>query len=166
MAMDVASPPEYASTMRCMPTPCGCSSFRRVVLEPLDQRAGTARAARDHENRVVARNRADRFRQPRAIERFGQCLRLPAAGPDDDELLDAFHAAQELGRRTLERGQRRLRIRGFRSGPLIRAVAGALHEPELLDVARNRRLRGLEAVLMQPPAKPLLALDRFAVDQL
>ena len=93
MAMDVSRFPQFAVTIRCTAgSPAWFVIFRRVVLEPLDERGGAARAARDHENRVVAGDRADRLGQPRAIERLGQRLRLAAAGPDDDELLDAFDA--------------------------------------------------------------------------
>ena len=48
---------------------------------------------------------------------------------------------------------------------LIRAVAGALHQPELLDVSRDRRLRRLEPGLEQTPAQLLLAVERLALDQ-
>ena len=90
----------------------GLQSFGRVVLQPLDERGRAARAARDQQNRVVAGNRADHLREPRAIERLGQRLRLAAAGADDDELLDAVDVAQEFRGRALERGERRLGVRG------------------------------------------------------
>jgi len=85
-------------------------SFRGVLLEALDEGRGAARAACDHENRVVAADRPDDLRQLRAVERDGQGLRLAAARPDDDELLNTLDAAQELGGGPLERGERRLRI--------------------------------------------------------
>ena len=68
----------------------------------------------------------------RAIERLGQRLRLAAAGADDDELLDALDVAQELGGGALERGERGLGVRRVGAGPLVGAVAGALHQAEIL----------------------------------
>ena len=154
------------------PARIGQDDACHVALEPtayvasrLTSAAARAGVARDHENRVVAGDRADRFRQLRAIERVGQRLRLAAARADDDELLDALDAAQELGGRALERGERRLRVRRLGAGPLVGAVAGALDEAELLDVARNRRLRRVEAALAQAAAQLLLAVERLAVDQ-
>ena len=61
--------------------------------------------------------------------------------------------------------QRRLRVGRVGARPLVGAVAGALDEAELLDVARNRRLRRVEAALMQPAAQLLLAVERLAVDE-
>ena len=128
--------------------------------------AARARAARDHENRVVAGNRADHFRQAGAVERLGERLGLAPAGPDDDELLDAIDAAQEFVGGALERGERRLGVRRLGARPLVGAVAGALDQAELRDVARDGRLRRLEAALMQPAAQQLLAVQRLAVDEL
>ncbi len=96
---------------------------------------------------------------------IGERLRLPDAGAEDDELLDALDAAQELGRRALERRERRLGVRRVGAGPLVGAVARALDQPELLDVARDRRLRRVEAALAQAAAQLLLAVERLAVDE-
>src|SRR5438067_2673558 len=158
-AASAAALPEYARTIRCIPPapPARAArparSLRRIVLQPPGQRAGAARAARDDQNRVVAADGSDHLRQLRAIERDRERLRLARTGSHDDELLHALDAAQELGRRALERGERRLGIARVRARPLICAVAGLLHEAELLDVARDRRLRGLEAALTQAAAQ-------------
>src|SRR5262249_46234712 len=141
-------------------------SFGRILLQPLDERRGGAAAAGDDENRVVAGDRPDRVGQLCAIERQRERLRLADAGADDDELLHAIDAAQELGGRALEGEQRGFRIGGFGAGTLVRAVARAFDEAELLDVARDRRLRRFVAALQQPPAELLLAVERFAIDQL
>src|SRR5262249_27270898 len=109
---------------------------------------------------------ADGFGELRAVERERERLRLPGAGADDDQLLDALDAAQEVRRRPLERGERGFGIRRFDSGTLVRAVAGALHEAEVLDVARNRRLRRVEAAPVQAAAQLLLAVERLAVDEI
>ena len=73
--------------------------------------------------------------------------------------------AEELAGGALERGERRLGIGRVEPGPLVRAVAGALHEAELLDVARDRRLRRVEAALVQAAAQLLLAVQRVAIDE-
>ena len=137
----------------------------RVGLEPLHERRRAAIVARDDENRVVAGDRADRLRQLRAVDGERQRLRLPGSGANDDELLHAIDAPQEARRRALERVERELRTGHVDALPLIGAVAGALDEPELLDVARDRRLRGFAAALQQPSPHLLLAVERLAIDQ-
>src|SRR5206468_3580000 len=102
----------------------------------------------------------------RAVERDGKRLGLSDAGADDDELLDAIDAAEELGGGVLERHTRGLRARGLDAGPLVRAVAGPLDEAEVADVARDRRLRRVEPAEPQPAPEQLLAVDRFAVDEI
>src|SRR6266540_510484 len=106
-------------------------------LEPPGERRGAPRVARDDKNRVVAADGADGFGELRAVDRDRQRLRLAGAGADDDELLDPFHAAKKRGGGTLERRQRRGGRRFVGTHPLIRAVARALDEAELLDVAGN-----------------------------
>ena len=137
-----------------------CLLLGREVFETLRQRRRPARAARDDEDRVVAGDGADGLGQARAVERLGQRLRLAAAGPHDEELLDALDPAQKLGGRALERGQRRLRIRRVGARTLVGAVPRPLDQPEIRDVARDRRLRGVEAALAQAAAKLLLAVER------
>ena len=83
----------------------------------------------------------------------------------DEQLLDAFDPAQELGGRALERGERRLRIRRVGARTLVGAVPRAFDQPEIRDVARDRRLRGVETALAQTAAQLLLAVERVAVDQ-
>ena len=61
--------------------------------------------------------------------------------------------------------ERRLGIGRVGAGPLVGAVAGALDQAELLDVARDRRLRRLEAALVQAAAQLLLAVERLAIDE-
>ena len=51
----------------------------------------------------------------RSIARASGCA-WPRAGPDDDELLDAIDAPEELGGRALERAERRLRAGGSAPG--------------------------------------------------
>src|SRR5262245_47714435 len=145
----------------------GCAvSCRCELLQSFDESRGAPCAAGDDENRVVAGDRSDFLRQLRPIDRFGERLRLAAPGADDDQLLHALDAAQERGGGALERAERRLRVRRLGARPLVGAVARALDQPELLDVARNRRLRRLEAALLQQTAQPLLALERLAIDEL
>src|SRR5262245_8153701 len=161
MAAALRGPPEYASRIFCISL-----LLRRVLPETSHQRRRGAGAPRDDEDRVVAADRAHFLGQLRPIDRLGQRLRLAAAGPDNDELLDALHAPQERRGRPFERRQRGLRVGHLDARTLIRAVAGALHESELRDVARNRRLRRCEAALLKTLAQQLLALERLAIDEL
>src|SRR4029079_3361558 len=92
--------------------------------------------------------------------------RLADARPDDDQLLHAVDAPEEFGGGALERRLRRVGIRGFAPGALVGAVAGPLDEPELRNVARDRRLRCVEPVLPQAAAELFLRVKRLAVDQL
>ena len=66
----------------------------------------------------------------------------------------------------LERAERGFGIGRVGAGALIGAVSRALHQPEILDVARDRRLRRFEAALTQAAAQQLLAVEPFAIDQL
>ena len=52
--------------------------------------------AADHENRVVAADRADHGRHARVIERDGERLRLARIGLQHDELLNGFGPAKEF----------------------------------------------------------------------
>ena len=63
-----------------------------------------------------------------------------------------------------ERTHHDLGVGGGDAEALIGAVAGPLHEAEFLDVARERRLRRLEALARQATAQLLLAFQRLAID--
>jgi hypothetical protein len=134
----------------------------QVVLEALGQRGGAARAAGRREDRVVAGNRADDF-----AERARSTLRPAAApgrgGADDDQLLDALDAAQELRGGALEGGERRLGA-DVGAGPLMTPSPDRFTSPSS-DVARDRRLRRLEAAL-QRRRRNASCEERFLVDQL
>src|SRR5258706_8356365 len=138
----------------------------RVRLEPFDERRRAAIVSRNDEDRVVARDRADRLRQLGPVDRQRQILRLAGTGAHDDELLRAIDPSQETRSRPLEGVERELRARDLDALTLVRAVARPLHQPELLDVARDRRLRRFAAALEQPPPHVFLAAERLAVDQL
>ncbi len=118
---------------------------RRAPSSRLTERGRSATIPRDDQDRVVAGDGAHRFRQPRAVDRERERLRLAGAGANDEHLLHAIDATHELCRRVRQRVHRHFRIALHLARPLIRAVAGSLHEAEFLDVARNRRLRGFEA---------------------
>ena len=122
-------------------------------------------AARDDKNRVVAAYGADRFGQLGPIERDRERLRLTDSRPNDNQLLDLFDPTQKLTGGALQRRQRRFGVRCLGVGPLIGAIAGTLHETELLDVPRDGRLRRVEAALVQAATELLLAIERFAIDQ-
>src|SRR4029077_15845009 len=135
-------------------------------FEPFGQRGGAARVAGNHEDRIVAANRADRFGELRAIDGKGERLRLADAGPDDNQVLDVLDALEKLGGGALERDQRRGGADTGAPGPLVGAIARALDEAELLDVARNGRLRGVEAAALQTLAQLLLAVECVTIDEI
>src|SRR5437773_458671 len=172
IATDVSSPPEYAKTIRSITAPSAlCQgplhfALADVFLQSLHERGRAFFVARNHQDRVVAADRAHRLGQLRAVDCDRERLRLSDAGADDHELLHAVDAAQVFFRGALERSQRGLWIRRFHARPLIRAVAGPLDEPELLDVERTRPLRRLEAALTEPAAEILLAVERLVIDEL
>src|SRR5207245_2326725 len=134
-----------------------------VLLQAADERGSPAVVARHDQNRVVAGNRSDRFGQLRAIDGGGERLRVARGSPDYDEVAHANNAPEELRRGMFEGRARIGRADPVGAGPLIRAVAGALHQAEIFDVARNRRLRGAKAALMQTAAELLLGVQRLAV---
>src|SRR5436190_18259283 len=90
IATDVSSPPEYARTIRRM-TPC---TSLEPLIQSFRQTRGVGSAAADHENRVVARNRADDLGQTRAIDRHCQRLGQPRVGLQHDQLVDDVVAAE------------------------------------------------------------------------
>src|SRR5262249_3458499 len=92
-------------------------------------------------------------------------LRLADSGADDDHVLHMIHSLEELRGGTLERREGRGWIRLRDGQPLIGAIPGALDQPELLDVARNRRLRRRKSALVQPPTKLLLTAQGIAIDE-
>src|SRR5260221_8160661 len=99
MAIDVSRPPEYARTIRSIST---------LPLDPLvelpREDLRLAIAAANHEDGVLAADRADHFRQPRPVDGFGQRLRLRRLGAQDDELLHHVELAQGAGHDTPEDG--------------------------------------------------------------
>ena len=79
-------------------------------------------------------------------------------------LLHAIGVTQVLSQRALERDERARRTRRFVEPLLVRAVGRPLDQAEVLDVARQGRLSRLKAVAAKAPAELLLAVDRFAAD--
>ena len=102
-------PPEYGED-----DPAITLQSLRTSSSRLTSAAARRPSLRDHQNGVVAGDGADGLRQLRAVDGEGERLRLAGAGADDDQLLHAVDAAQELGGRALERAQRRLGIGGRR----------------------------------------------------
>jgi hypothetical protein len=141
-------------------------SARRVLLEALGQRRRPARTSGDNENRVIARDGAYGLRQLRSVERLGQSLRLAPPGTDDDELIDPLDPAEKLDGRSLQRAQNCLGVRRVRARAPVRAVSGTLHEPQIRNVARDRRLRGVESTLTETPTQLLLAVEGVAIDEI
>src|SRR5215471_4150702 len=162
IATHVSNDPVNASTTR--PVFTRRPSRFGVCLEPLHERGGALAVAADDENGVVASDGADGFVELRAVESFGEGLRLTAAGPQHDELLHPFHAPQKRRGGPLERRARELGAGGFEAWPLICTVSRALDEAEVGDVARDCCLRGVEAALTEAPPELFLAVQRFVVD--
>ena len=131
--------------VRCDPSE-SCLVSSCVRFETLRQRGGALAVARDDEDGVVAGDGPDRLGELGAIERLA---RAPAPVRGRCECTTSC-CTRSTRRRNSDAArssavQRQLRARGIEPGPLIRAVAGALDEAEIRDVARDRRLRGLEA---------------------
>ena len=112
---------------------------------------------------VVAGQRAGDIRQPRSIDGERKQLRLAGAGLEHDQLLDRLDVHQVLGERAAERLERARRATWSRRRRLIRAVRRSLQEAELLDVARERRLRDVESARRQPLAQLFLAPHRLVL---
>jgi hypothetical protein len=102
--------------------------------------------------------------QPRAVERDAQELGLAGAGPEHDELLDRLGAGHVLGHRARERGRGQGGRRGLGTRRPVGAVGRTLHQPDLLDVARERGLRHDKAARGQALSQLFLAPDVFVFD--
>jgi len=126
-----------------------CPLEAGVFAQASGKRRGAPAVLGNDQNRVIAGDGADGFWQSGTIDRERKRLRLPGAGPHHHHLLDTVDAGEEFRGRTLERGQDRGWRPRVNAGTLIGAVAGALDQPQVLDVARNRRLRDLEAALLE-----------------
>ena len=114
---DDAGLPEYASTVlsviRCVLS-LSCEPF-----EPLDQRPRAACVAGDRQNRVVAGDRADDFRKPRAVDRHAEQLRLSRPGAQQHQLLHAIDARQIVGERAMQQRLRRVAVAARLRGRLV-----------------------------------------------
>src|SRR5258708_36139434 len=130
MATDVSRPPEYASTIRSI----------QLTLHPFVElaceRLRLAVAAADHEDVVVAADRADHLRQAGAVYRFGERLRLRRFGPQHDELLDDVEFPEEARDGALEHSPGVGRHGSVSDqGTLVRPVGGGLDQTQVADVA-------------------------------
>ena len=121
--------------------------------------------ARNHQDRVVARQRSHHIGQLRAIDDLGQGIGLSRPGSDDDELLDAIHPVCIFGHGSLERSFRARRRHGFRRGTLIGAVSRPLDQAQIADIPRQGGLRHVEALRPKTSSELFLAVNRFAADQ-
>ena len=121
----------------------------------------SARAAGDHEARVVARERADDLRMLEPVERAGDRGSRAELRLDDDDVLRRGRAHAEL---------RAARLRAPRAGRGAARGPGSdvarpaervarLLEPQLADVARDRRLRDEAARLRKRLGQLELAAD-------
>src|SRR5258708_12580563 len=132
MATDVSRPPEYASTIRSI------LLTLHPFVELARERLRLAVAAADHEDVVVAADRADHLRQAGAVDRFGERLRLRRLGPQHDKLLDDVELPQEAGDGALEDSPgvgRHGRVPDH--GTLVSPVGRSLDQPPVADSARH-----------------------------
>src|SRR5262249_31688006 len=145
---------------------CPCLPFH-PLLELPRERLRFALAAADHENRVLAADRADDIGQLGPIDRLGERRRLRRLGPEHDELLDDVEPLERPRDGPPERGGPvhpggRLARRRALVSPVLRA----LYEAEFADVPREGRLRDLDPLGQEPLPQLLLAGDGLPVDQL
>src|SRR6266542_1934431 len=156
IATEVSRPPEYARTIRRM-------LRGPPFLEPLREPGGIRCAAANHQDRIVAGNRADDLRQPRAIDGDGQRLCLPCVRLQNDQLIDDVVAAEVIvnGRAAFFFGV----DAGGQLGPraAVRPVRGALDQAQVTDVAGQRGLGGVDASAAEPLPQLFLARDRLSV---
>src|SRR5579871_165126 len=144
-------------------TPEGPASRFHHLGKPRFDVGRRCRPTTHEENRVIAGNRARNLGEPGSIDPLGHALRLAPVGANDDERVHPLDAADERGERPPQLIARRRRGSiGSRSH--VGAVAGSLHEPQLLEIARDRGLRGADAPNLQLPPQLLLRGDGLAVD--
>ena len=133
------------------------------ALDPLER----ATVRERHEQRVVAGDRARDLGPACPVERRRDRVGRPRQRPDDEEqpgLVDLDReVGQELAEAVLARrlGLDEARRKGVGGGPL----AGDLDQPELGDVAGDRRLGRPEAPLAEARGELLLGPDRPLVDE-
>ena len=157
MATEVSRPPEYARTTRSViggaPSQWFCrhaetGPVRGELLGQVPSAAGDRLAGHD-ENGVVAGDGADDVGQAGAVERAGQELRGARRGAQHRQVAAGVDAGEQLAqqphqsRRGLlgRRAAARLPSSGIRYARRVTLTA-----PQLLQVARQRRLGDLDAV--------------------
>jgi hypothetical protein len=122
--------------------------------------------ARNHQNRVVARQSPHHIGKLRAIDDLGQRIGLARPGSHDDELLNPIYAACIFGYRSLERGFRARRRHRFRRWTLVGAVSRPLDQAQIADIPRQGGLRHVEALRPKASSQLFLAVNRFAADEI
>jgi hypothetical protein len=137
----------------------------RVAFQPVGDGCGPPAVAHHDQDGVVTGDGADGAGEMRPVDRKRERLGLSGARMNDDELLHPIDANEKLRRRAFECRQCGLAIVRLEAGPLVGAVPGSLHQPELRDVPRDGRLSGLEALPSQPEAELLLASERVLIDE-
>ena len=91
----------------------------------------------------------------------------PGPGAQHDELADAVETRLRYSATARRRACSPARGRAHVAvGALVGAVGGPLQQAELLEVAGDRGLGGVDAAAAQLPAQGLLAEDGLAVDEL
>ena len=117
----------------------------------------------DEQNRVVSRDRAGDLRQLRPVDPFGEALRLAAVRSHDNQGLDALERPDEARHRPPQLFADRLAC-ALLARARIGAVAGALDETQLFQIAGQCGLRGGNAAIFQFLPQSFLRRDRLAVN--
>src|SRR5947209_1066348 len=159
---DVSSPPEYASTIFTR------SAFRPThVFEALSDHRRLLRRLDDHEHGVVAADRAEDLRPVGAVERSREHHRGAGMRAQHDLIQAGTHLDHDLRHHAVQ--PRRECRPDARLDVLERAAVAAferdLEQAELLDVARDRRLRDLVALLLEQRGELVLRVDRARGDE-
>ena len=129
---------------------------------------GALGIAHDDENRVVAAQCADHIHRAHRVDRHRRRLTQTGKRLDDDHVLRGVDIGHALTENIPQTSREAVRCTSRRSRIFILSgLSGKrFDEPQLLDVARDCRLRGAVADRTQMVGQLLLRLDLEAIDQL
>src|ERR1700681_2059234 len=158
---EVSSPPEYASTIF---TGLLLSTH---VFETLFDHGRLFGGFDDHQDGGVAADRAEDLRQVRAVDRGREHHRRPRMRAQHDLVHRRARLDHHLGDDAVQpRGKCRPDARlDVLEGAAAAALERNLEQPELLDVARDRRLRDVVPLLLEHHGQLVLRVHRPRRDQ-
>ena len=144
---------------------CALHDASMIWVSDRSSRCGRNALAAEDEDRVVAGDRAGDVGEPDAVDALGEGRRRAGRGPDHQPALGADERQRELVEQMAEQAQRRRGVRLAGDDVAHAVVAVHAREPELLDVAADRRLRRLEAHAREARADVLLRAEPLAGDE-